>query len=80
MESIFAKNKLLIFAILMAGGIFMFSGGSKRKGRKYLRIKVSTIFIVSSLLVIVAFSLANVITFEKREISYGTTSAGGLRI
>jgi len=79
MESIFAKNKLLIFAILMAGGIFMFSGGSKRKGRKYLRIKVSTIFIVSSLLVIVAFSLANVITFEKREISYGTTSAGGLR-
>lgn len=78
-EGLFARNKILIFAILTLGGFLMLGSGSKRKGRKYLRIRTSAIFMASSLLIIVAFSLANVIVLEKREISYGTTSAGGLR-
>lgn len=79
-ENVFGKNKVLILFIFALGGILLLSGGEKRrKGKKYLRIRTSTLFIASSLLIIAVFSLANVIAFEKREISYGTTSAGGLR-
>ncbi len=79
-ESVFGQNKFIIFFMLAAGGLLLLSGGERgRKGKKYLRIKTSTLFVASSLLIIAAFSLANVMAFEKREISYGTTSAGGLR-
>lgn len=79
-ESFFGQNKFLVFFILAAGGFLLLSRGEKRRRKnKYLRIKTSTIFMVSSLLIIAVFSLANVMAFEKREISYGTTSAGGLR-
>lgn len=80
LEGSLASNKLLLFFILALGGFLMLSKGEeKRKGKKYFRIKTTTLFIVFSLLLITVFSLANVIAFEKREITYGTTSAGGLR-
>lgn len=79
-ESVFAQNKVLLLFMFALGGILLLTGGEKRgKGKKYLRLRTSTLFIASSLLIIAVFSLANVIAFEKREISYGTTSAGGLR-
>lgn len=80
LEDLFAKNKLLLFFILALGGLLMLGKGEKkRKGKGYIRIKTKTLFIISSLLLITVFSLANVIAFEKKEINYGTTSAGGLR-
>ncbi|MEM3139619.1 MAG: signal peptidase I, partial [Archaeoglobaceae archaeon] len=80
LESSLAKNKLLIFFLLSLGGLLLFTKGKdRRKSGKYFRIKATTLFIISSLLIITVFSLANVVGFEKKEINYGTTSAGGLR-
>lgn len=79
-EGTFTKNKLLMFFLLSFSGLLLIGKGErKKKGRKYLKIKATTLFVVSSLLILTMFSLANVVAFEKRTISYGTTSAGGLR-
>ncbi|MEM3505665.1 MAG: signal peptidase I [Archaeoglobaceae archaeon] len=80
LEGTFAKNKLILFFLLSLAGLLLLSRGEKkRKGKKYLKIKTTTLFAISSLLLVTMFSLANVVAFEKRTISYGTTSAGGLR-
>ncbi|MEM0202833.1 MAG: signal peptidase I [Archaeoglobaceae archaeon] len=80
LEGTFAKNKLILFFLFSLAGLLLLSRGErKRKGKKYLRIKTTTLFVISALLIVTMFSLANVIAFEKRVISYGTTSAGGLR-
>lgn len=78
-ENTFAKNKLLLFFLLSFSGLLLIGKGKKEKGKKYLRIRVATLFVASSLILLTMFSLANVVAFEKRAISYGTTSAGGLR-
>ncbi|MFN3384721.1 MAG: signal peptidase I [Archaeoglobaceae archaeon] len=80
LESTFAKNKLLLFFLFSFLGLLLIGKGEKKKkSGKHLRIKAKTLFVVSSLLILTMFSLANVVAFEKRAISYGTTSAGGLR-
>lgn len=73
------RGKMLIAGFLVIFGALAFTGGEeKRKKRKrFIRIRFKTVYLLSSVLLLVMISAATFVSWQMFPIEYAVTSAGG---
>ncbi|AEA47427.1 signal peptidase I [Archaeoglobus veneficus] len=80
-SSLVWKNKLLFLVIFSLAGLFSLTGGKGRRqrNRRYIKLRHSQLYTIMCFSVLIIVSLLSVALITPHNISYGTTSAAGVR-
>ncbi len=75
------KNKIYSMSLLIFAGIMLLFEKNIRKRRikNSIRIRVRSLYVIIAIVTITSFTLFSAMSFERINVDYGTTSAGGLR-